>query len=335
MVHKAFTYTFPRTALATATAGAYQQRARALLDPGTTISLITSRLAGSLKAKRVRTSTDISGLTGMLTSDHLVEVDLGPAFTSGGKVVTIKAHVIDSIVTDCPDQDLEAVKQMPFLKGRQLADPELGISGKIDLLLGVTDCNRCTEDGLSYSPDKCLIAQNTIFGWAVGGSVNGKESNNVCLTATASDKRADDLMQRLWAMDEVQGDSSNFTSDEQQAVAHFKDTHQRDADGRYRDQLPRKCPTPILGASRSTAQKRFVQNERSLRCKGNWDAFALTVSEYDDLGHSEKVPPSDLKKEPSDVFYLPMHGVSKSSSTTTKLRVVFDASAKTSIAKPL
>ena len=71
----------------------------------------------------------------MLTSDHLVEVNLSPAFTSGVKVVTIKAHVIDSIVTDCPDQDLEAVKQMPFLKGQQLADPELRISGKIDLLL--------------------------------------------------------------------------------------------------------------------------------------------------------------------------------------------------------
>ena len=46
----------------------------------------------------------------MLTSDHPVEVDLAPAFTSSGKVVTIKAHVIDSSVTDCPDQDLEVVK---------------------------------------------------------------------------------------------------------------------------------------------------------------------------------------------------------------------------------
>ena len=50
VVHKAFTYTFPRTGLATAMAGAYQQRARALLDPGGAISLITSRLASSLKA---------------------------------------------------------------------------------------------------------------------------------------------------------------------------------------------------------------------------------------------------------------------------------------------
>ena len=81
VVHKGFTHTFPRTALATIAVGTHQQRARALLDPGATISLITSRLANSL---RVRSSTDISGLTGMLTNDHLVEVELSPAFTSGG-----------------------------------------------------------------------------------------------------------------------------------------------------------------------------------------------------------------------------------------------------------
>ena len=51
------------------------------------------------------------------------------------------------------------------------------------------------------SPDKCLVAQNTIFGWAVGGSIKGKESHHVCLTATSADKRADEMMQHHWAMD--------------------------------------------------------------------------------------------------------------------------------------
>ena len=170
--------------------GTHQQRARALFDPGATISSLLS--PGQLL--RVRSSTDISGLTGMLTSDHLVEVELDPAFTSGGKNVTVTAHVIDSIVTDCPYQDLDSMKKMPFIKGLQLADPDLGISRKIDLLLGITYCNRCTEEGLVSSPDKWLVAQNTIFGWAVGGSVNGDNTPNVCLTATASDKIADDML---------------------------------------------------------------------------------------------------------------------------------------------
>ncbi len=64
--------------------------------------------------------------------------------------------------------------------------------------------------------------------------------------------------------------------------------------------------------------------------KGKWEEFLAALQEYRDLGHAEPVPIEDLNKPAYDSYYLPMHGVVKESSTTTKLRVVFDASAKTS-----
>ena len=54
------------------------------------------------------------------------------------------------------------------------------------------------------------------------------------------------------------------------------------------------------------------------------------MDEYFQMEHAEQVPEADLEKSQQDVFYLPMHAVRKESSTTTKIRAVFDASAKSS-----
>ena len=59
-------------------------------------------------------------------------------------------------------------------------------------------------------------------------------------------------------------------------------------------------------------------------------AFDSLMQEYFDVKHAEPVPTPDLDKPPQNVFYLPMHAVKKESSSTTKIRAVFDASAKSS-----
>ena len=43
------------------------------------------------------------------------------------------------------------------------------------------------------------------------------------------------------------------------------------------------------------------------------------------MGHAEPVPAVDLHKPECEVFYLPIHVVRKESSSTTKIRAVFDA----------
>ena len=53
------------------------------------------------------------------------------------------------------------------------------------------------------------------------------------------------------------------------------------------------------------------------------------MQEYLDLGHARPVTPEELSLSAQDSYYLPMHGVAKDSSTTTKLCVVFNASART------
>ena len=52
------------------------------------------------------------------------------------------------------------------------------------------------------------------------------------------------------------------------------------------------------------------------------------MQEYFDSDHAELVPTRDFVKPLQETFYLPMHAVRKDHSTTTKIRAVFDASAK-------
>ena len=54
------------------------------------------------------------------------------------------------------------------------------------------------------------------------------------------------------------------------------------------------------------------------------------IEEYFELIHAEPVTEAENCKSDSEVFYMPHHAVIKESSSTTKLRVVFDASAKSS-----
>ena len=51
------------------------------------------------------------------------------------------------------------------------------------------------------------------------------------------------------------------------------------------------------------------------------------LQEYITLNYAEQVPQSELDK-PIEVYYLPVHGVFKDSSSTTKVRAVFNASSR-------
>ena len=112
-------------------------------------------------------------------------------------------------------------------------------------------------------------------------------------------------------------------------VNHFEETFTRDERGRFIVHTPKKNDCPKLGESRTMAMKRFINLERSLKAKEQFQEFEKAKKEYFELDHAEVVPSESISKPQHDIYYMPMHVVRKSS-TTTKIRTVFDASAKTS-----
>lgn len=67
-------------------------------------------------------------------------------------------------------------------------------------------------------------------------------------------------------------------------------------------------------------EKRLAQN------KALHEEYSVFLKEYEAMGHMRRVSDNEDK---SDTYYMPHHCVVRSVSETTKLRVVFDASAAT------
>ena len=91
-----------------------------------------------------------------------------------------------------------------------------------------------------------------------------------------------------------------------------------------------------LGECLDQANRRFNSLEKRLdsnpELKSRYMSF---IDQFVETGHMEKVPANETCCEDSKSFYLPHHCVLKADSTTTRLCVVFDGSAKTSTGKSL
>ena len=173
------------------------------------------------------------------------------------------------------------------------------------------------------------IALETLFGWVLAGSTDSCAPAPVIATHHTTLLSWDDLLRRFWEVEKVAVEKC-LTPDERSVMDHFKDHHTRLENGRFVVPLPKKPGTLPLGESRSRAVRRFLSFEHSLHSKELFPEFKAVIDEYFDMGHAELVPAMDLKKPLHSTFYVPLHAVRKESSTTTKVRAVFDASAKTS-----
>lgn len=88
-----------------------------------------------------------------------------------------------------------------------------------------------------------------------------------------------------------------------------------------------------MGKSRFQALSRLFQLEKKLERKEIYGKqYREVISEYVTMKHMELIFDP---REAINGYYLPHHAVIKESSSITKLRVVFDASAKTSSGESL
>ncbi len=305
-------------------------KARALLDPGSTVSFVSDQLARSLRLSRSQHSARVAGVAGLSCgfTSHSITAFQVSSWNYPGKRFDVSAIVVPCVTCDLPTHPVPRDPNWSHLERLQLADPTFGDPKPIDLLLGVDLFAEVLRHGRRVGPPSSPMALETALGWVLAGAaeshsqVTNHVANHVALLS------GDELLQRFWEAEEPPNEHPIMSSEEMEVVKHFQSNHTRTALGRFVVPLPRKPGLEELGESRSQAVRRFLALERSLHSKKQFAEFADVVNEYFTLGHAEPVPVTDTNKPPSEVFYLPMHAVKKPSSTTTKLRVVFDGSAK-------
>ena len=187
--------------------------------------------------------------------------------------------------------------------------------------------------GRRTGPPDAPVAFETKFGWVLAGKTGPISFSNHCVTVNhVSTISGDELLSKFWEVEETpKNHSMDFYSQEEcLVVCHFKENHRKSKDGRFVVPLPCKPGAKALGESRTQAVRRFLSLERSLHSKNQFKDFSDVIEEYFEMDHAELVPTDDMQKPSHQVFYLPMHAVYKETTTTTKIRAVFDASAKSS-----
>ena len=297
--------------------------ARALLDSGSTVSLLSNKLMKTLSLKKTNSSISIEGVgsTKTATQHPISQVTLSSSYMKEwSREITIAG--MDKVTRELPLQGASSVRQLPYLKNLTLADDNFDKPGRIDILLGQNIWKQLFLPEKVVGPENQPDAWHTVFGWTVMGTYtphSHTEQQPAITYATSSaiiSPITDQILSQFFTVEEPSIYAPAFTPSEQRVEEHFKATHQYlKQEKRYLVRLPKKEVSLALGESKTQALNRAKANERSLLRKQAHPRFQAVMEEYLDLGHAKPVPPTD-NQPAANCYYMPVHAVFKESSST-------------------
>ncbi|XP_067208442.1 uncharacterized protein [Linepithema humile] len=301
---------------------------RALLDPGSESDFVSERVVRLVRASQRRVNVSVAGLQGTPTgtSNAKVTVTIGSPVERAFQLET-KALVLKSLINLLPARSVPS-RSWPHIKGLRLADPDFYMSSKVDVILGADTFGRVLRPGIQEGERGTPTALNTVFGWVLTGSTTpGEDSPSISVHHAQPIDELTAALQRFWEIEEVS--STALPKPEDAWVEqHFRETHSRDSTGRYVVRLPRKQTAEVsLGASRPAALSMLLNSERRLSKQPDLrKRYIDFMVEYLALGHMDLIHNNEI---PRDSYYLPHHGVFKTGDRNGKIRVVFNASFRT------
>ncbi|XP_053685681.1 uncharacterized protein LOC128735210 [Sabethes cyaneus] len=307
-------------------------QARVLIDSGSQATLVSEDCVNRLKLPRRNSKLVVSGIGQheIGTTRGVVSLRIASRFNET-IVVATDAYVLGKLTSTIPSQRFKLSKMKLLENLNELADPAFNRPASIDAILG-SDVFLALLDG-GQVKDECglTVAQRTIFGWIVAGRYDAAESinSNCVIVNLHTDVDLNNTLRLFWEQEELRR-KPPMTPTEMKVLEHFKSTLSRDENGRFIVRLPFDDSKLPLGESLTAARRRLRSIQKRFdsqpEFKQEYEAF---LQEYLELNHMEEVPADQIERDPADCYYLPHHAVIKKDSSTTKLRVVFDASCPT------
>jgi hypothetical protein len=290
---------------------------RALIDQGSQATFITESAVQKLRLRKKKVYTEIFGMgsSSAGVAQSQVKLQLKPRFPSKFSI-QIEALVLPKLTNLLPESEFAYNHSWDNLV---LADPTLNKPGLVDMLIGADYVGDIIKNNLRQSSSGTLY-QETEFGWMLSGPIAAKNTDKITtMISRITVKDLSNQLEKFWEIENM----DDAIKEDDDVENQYKKTVQRSSDGRYVVKIPFKKDMK-LGSSRDQALARFLNLEKKLENDVNLKKqYTKFINEYVSLGHMEKVRNAD------GAHYLPHHAVLKEDSTTTKLRVVFDGSAKT------
>ena len=301
---------------------------RALLDCGCQSNFITESCVRRLGVEQTMNQVPITGINNA-TSVTNYNVNIEVTSLKDNYTSKLNCLVLPRITSKMPMAYIDT-STWKFPSEVFLADKDFNKPAPIDILLGA---EIFFEILLSerYECKGLPILQNTKLGYILSEKLHHlyvKDYKRQCHSLFVQTDSLHHMIERFWSIEEM--NNKILTEEEKACEKHFELNTRRLETGRYEVRLPLSDSADKLGDSYHIAKAKFLKLEQSLmkqpQLKKDYSEF---LEEYVQLGHMTPLCEAD-EKENSPNFYMPHHGVLKETSSTTKLRIVFNGSEKSS-----
>ncbi|XP_071652687.1 uncharacterized protein [Temnothorax longispinosus] len=303
---------------------------RVLLDCGSQANFVSKSFVSALGLKPRSLNVSISGINGASTkSTQIVCLKMSSRINSYS--FDVECIVTDQVTDKLPSFTLNR-GEFNLPRNLPLADPRFHESSEIDALIGAELFWDLLCVGQIKSSQAHPTLQKTRLGWILAGGLDNPSKQDLKIQAchaAVTNLQLHEELTRFWQREDISNNTANYTVEEAICKKHFADNTLQNQSGRYVVKLPVKEHVMAkIGQSRDIAMKQLLAMERRFKRDPNLqEHYVRFMQEYVALGHMKLVDEQPDDDPPA--VYLPHHSVVKMAGQSLKIRVVFDASCKT------